>query len=73
MFLTGGVDQWIGWYLGRMSIDILIVTLVEGWSADMLVTVGRYGTVVAVKYRPTVGWESVMSQQISGRYSTATV
>ena len=73
MFLTGGVDQWIGWYLGRMLIDILIATLVESRLADMLVTVGRYGTVVAVKYRPTVGRESVMSLQISGQYSTVTV
>ena len=56
-----------------MSIDILIATLDESRSADMLVTVGRYGTVVAVKYRPAVGRESVMSRQISGWYSTATV
>lgn len=56
-----------------MLIDILIAMLVESRSADMLVTVGRYGTEVAVKYRPTVGRESVMSQQISGGYSTATV
>lgn len=56
-----------------MLMDILIAMLVESRSADMLVTVGRYGTVVAVKYRPTVGRESVMSRQISGGYSTATV
>ena len=63
-----------------MSIDILIATLVESRSADMLVTVGRYvGDSRPLWYSsggqvwPTVGRESVMSRQISGGYSTATV
>lgn len=51
-----------------MSIDILIATLVESRSDDMLVTVGRYGTVVAVKY----GQLLVESQSCLDKYLAGT-
>ena len=51
-----------------MSIDILIAMLVESRSDDMLVTVRRYGTVVAVKY----GQLLVESQSCLDKYLAGT-
>ena len=51
-----------------MLIDILIAMLVESRSADMLVTVGRYGTVVAV----SIGQLLVESQSCLDKYLAGT-